>query len=84
LESREIWVRGDAHDLLLRVLRGPVAEMYSGQLVFGQIMEWVPHWEFQRLVRRYGTSIGSGLSNYHIRLCAALSKIGEDRNLSET
>jgi DDE family transposase/uncharacterized protein DUF4372 len=28
--------------------------MYSGQLVFAQIMECVPHWEFQRLVRHYG------------------------------
>jgi hypothetical protein len=30
--------------------------MYNGQLVFSQIMECVPHWDFQRLVRRYPPS----------------------------
>ena len=54
MESGQIGSEGGAHDLLLIVLRGPVAAMYSGQLVFAQIMECVPHWEFQRLVRRYG------------------------------
>jgi len=28
--------------------------MYSGQLVFAQIIECIPHWEFQRLARRLG------------------------------
>ena len=28
--------------------------MNTGQLVFSQVMERVPHWEFQRVARRYG------------------------------
>ena len=28
--------------------------MHSGKFVFAQVMERVPHWEFQRVARRHG------------------------------
>lgn len=37
--------------------------MYAEKLVFAQVMEWVPHYEFHRCVDRYG-------GDYKVRSCS--------------
>jgi len=51
---------GGAHDLNLKRVSDGIAPHERGQMVFSQVMERVPHWEFQRLARAHADGTGGG------------------------